>query len=148
MLGGIPDRALTGVVHAAGSGEPGALAARRRRGRLAAVLAAKAAGAVHLDELTAGTALDASCCSPPAAGTWGGAGQGAYAAANASLDALAEQRRARGLAATSVAWGPWQAPGMGEGIAGEQLQRRGVRGWTRTWLWPPWVRHWPGARPC
>ena len=126
MLGGIPDRALTGVVHAAGSGEPGALAVTSA-GQVAEVLAAKAAGAVHLDELTAGTPLEFFVLFSSGAGTWGGAGQGAYAAANASLDALAGQRRARGLAATSVAWGLWAGAGLGEGETGRWMSRRGVR---------------------
>ncbi|ONK09210.1 Erythronolide synthase, modules 1 and 2 [Streptomyces sp. MP131-18] len=39
--------------------------------------------------------------------TWGSNDHGAYAAGNSFLDALAEERRARGLPATSIAWGVW-----------------------------------------
>ncbi|MEV5162975.1 beta-ketoacyl synthase N-terminal-like domain-containing protein, partial [Streptomyces sp. NPDC053728] len=57
---------------------------------------------------------------------WGSGGQGAYAAANAHLDALAERRRARGLTATSIAWGPWGQGGMIEDIGEAELRRRGL----------------------
>ncbi|MFD7669229.1 type I polyketide synthase, partial [Streptomyces sp. NPDC059788] len=70
-------------------------------------LGAKAAGAVWLDELTAGLDLDAFVLFSSIAATWGSNEHGAYAAGNAFLDALAEERRARGLVASSVAWGVW-----------------------------------------
>src|SRR5437763_369375 len=76
-------------------------------GRLATVAAARAGGAAHLDELTraAGLELEAFVWFSAAASTFGGAGQGNYAAANAFLDGLAQQRAGRGLAGLSVAWG-------------------------------------------
>ncbi|MEU8878093.1 type I polyketide synthase, partial [Streptomyces javensis] len=123
-LGGTPVRA---VVHSAGiSQEPGT---GTELPEFARIVAAKTTGAVHLDALFGADAdpLDAFVLFSSIAGVWGSGGQGAYAAGNAFLDALAEQRRARGLPATSVAWGPWAEGGMAaEGDAEEQLRRRGL----------------------
>ncbi|MEV1086143.1 beta-ketoacyl reductase, partial [Streptomyces sp. NPDC050211] len=94
---------------------------------LADVYAGKVAGALHLHELTRARELDAFVLYASGAGVWGSGGQSAYGAANAALDALAENRRAAGLPATSVAWGLWGGGGMGDGAGEEFLGSRGLR---------------------
>ncbi|MBA8925107.1 acyl transferase domain-containing protein/D-arabinose 1-dehydrogenase-like Zn-dependent alcohol dehydrogenase/acyl carrier protein [Kutzneria viridogrisea] len=92
-------------------------------------VAAKVDGAINLDELLADNELDAFVLFSSNAGVWGSGGQGAYAAGNAFLDALAEVRRARGVPATSVAWGAWAGSGLAAtDVAEEHLSRRGIRG--------------------
>ncbi|MFJ6619332.1 type I polyketide synthase [Kitasatospora sp. NPDC091335] len=118
---------LRGVVHAAGVGDPTPFGSTGRA-EFTAVVDGKAAGAACLDELLAGTPLDFFVLFSSIAGVWGSGGQSAYAVANAALDALALDRRARGLAATSVAWGPWAGEGMAGGADAEEfLRRRGLR---------------------
>ncbi|MFD0632056.1 SDR family NAD(P)-dependent oxidoreductase [Catenulispora yoronensis] len=99
---------LSTVIHSAGVLDDGVLD-RQSVPRLATTLGAKAAGAAWLDELTRDADLDAFVVFSSAAATFGGGGQGNYAAANAYLDGLVEKRRAAGLPGLSVAWGPWPA---------------------------------------
>jgi short-subunit dehydrogenase/acyl carrier protein len=117
---------LAAVMHTAGSGQ-GTTVQDMTTAELAEMVAAKAAGAAHLDELTAELGLTGFVLFSSAAATWGSGGQAGYAAANAYLDALAADRRGRGLAGTSVAWGLWGGGGMGDGYGGDQVQRRGLR---------------------
>ncbi|MEU7619288.1 SDR family NAD(P)-dependent oxidoreductase [Micromonospora rifamycinica] len=74
-----------------------------------AAVAAKTGPALHLDALAteADLELDAFVVFSSVSGTWGGAGQGGYAAGTARLDALVEERRTRGLPGTAIAWTPW-----------------------------------------
>jgi NAD(P)-dependent dehydrogenase (short-subunit alcohol dehydrogenase family) len=131
---------VAGLVERAGAGGPGLCAVLHAAGvlddgvldqldvsRLAGVWAAKATAAAHLDELTAGHDLEQFVLFSSVAATLGTAGQGNYAAANAFLDGLAEQRAARGLAGLSVAWGPWAGGGMARSSqAVRERQRRGA----------------------
>ncbi|WP_344659920.1 type I polyketide synthase [Catenulispora subtropica] len=118
--------ALSSVLHAAGIAR-GCLVQDLGPADLADELAAKGAGTDALDELTQDLDLDAFVLFSSGASTWGSGMLGGYAAANAYMDAVAECRRQRGQAATSVAWGLWGGGGLGAGDAGDQLQRYGMR---------------------
>ena len=116
---------LAGVMHTAGILDDGLLDGMGPD-RLASVLAAKAAGAAHLDELTRDADLEQFVLFSSAAATFGGGGQGNYAAANAFLDGLAQQRAARGLPGLSLAWGPWAGGGVAQ--ANQAVRQRLRRG--------------------
>ncbi|MGK5517871.1 type I polyketide synthase [Micromonospora sp. URMC 107] len=117
---------ISAVFHTAGVAHAGPVAATDVA-ELADALRAKVAGAVNLDAVC-GDELSAFVLFSSGAGVWGGGHQGGYAAANAFLDAFAEDRRRRGRPATAIAWGAWDGGGMvdAEGAA-DQMFRSGVR---------------------
>ncbi|MES4909144.1 type I polyketide synthase [Streptomyces sp. NPDC000395] len=92
----------------------------------AEVISAKVAGARHLDELLDGDELDALVLYSSTAGTWGSGRHAAYVAGNAFLGALADHRRARGLPATSLAWGIWSDDTRLGRVDPEQIRRSGL----------------------
>jgi 5-hydroxydodecatetraenal polyketide synthase CpkC len=107
LLASIPaEHPLSAVVHTAGVVDDGVITSLTGS-RLDAVLAAKAETAWHLHELTRDADLRAFVLYSSAAATFGGPGQGNYAAANAFLDGLAQHRHALGLPGLSIAWGLW-----------------------------------------
>ncbi|MGV5039287.1 SDR family NAD(P)-dependent oxidoreductase, partial [Streptomyces sp. NRAIS4] len=111
----LAEHPVSAVVHAAGVVDDGLVTGLTEE-RLRAVLAPKVDGARWLDELTRDRDLTRFVLFSSASATLGNAGQAAYSAANAALDALARQRRAAGLPATSLAWGLWAER---SGITGE-----------------------------
>ncbi|MDC0773290.1 type I polyketide synthase [Streptomyces sp. HD] len=124
VLDRIPSTApLTAVVHAAGVVDDGLLASLTDE-QVDRVLRPKTDAVVNLHELTAPLGLRAFVVCSSLAGTLGGGGQSAYAAANAYLDALCRRRRADGLPALSLAWGPWESSaGMTAQLAAADLRR-------------------------
>jgi amino acid adenylation domain-containing protein len=119
---------LRGVFHAAGVLDDGVLT-NQSEDRFATVMGPKADGAWHLHQLTRELPLECFVLFSSAAGLLGAAGQANYAAANAYLDALAHARRASGLAALSVNWGPWADAGMAakqDSRGAKQWETRGI----------------------
>src|SRR5262249_55670471 len=93
LLAEIPaEHPLTGVIHMAGVLDDGVIMSLAPE-RLDAVLRPKADGAWHLHELTRDLPLRQFVLFSSFAATVGSGGQANYAAANAFLDALAQQRR-------------------------------------------------------
>ncbi|WP_345329829.1 SDR family NAD(P)-dependent oxidoreductase, partial [Kitasatospora aburaviensis] len=121
---------LGAVVHAAGLLDDGVVESMTPA-QVARVMAPKADGAWHLHELTKDRGASAFVLFSSVAALIGSPGQANYAAANAALDALAAQRRADGLPATSLAWGLWaNDAGMAAQLQASdiaRLERMGVR---------------------
>jgi acyl transferase domain-containing protein/acyl carrier protein len=124
VAGSLP--ALRGVIHAAGVLDDGMLAQQTPE-RFRTVARPKIDGAWNLHRLTEKAPLDFFVCFSSAASVLGSPGQANYAAANAFLDALAQHRRAKGLPALSINWGPWSDVGMAaRHNRGKKLAQRGM----------------------
>ncbi|MCB0943416.1 MAG: KR domain-containing protein, partial [Mycobacterium sp.] len=129
LLDALPeDRPLQAVLHLAGVVDD-ALLRELSPASIEAVFAAKVESARVLDALTRAHPITDFALFSSASGILGAAGQASYAAANATLDALASARRSQGLPALSLAWGPWSEVGMVARLdraAQARLRRQGV----------------------
>ena len=120
---------LKGIIHAAGVLDDGMIPQQTWQ-RFENVLQPKRNGAWNLHLLTEKLPLDFFILFSSAAAVMGNLGQSNYAAANAFLDALAHYRRAQGLPAISINWGPWATVGMASRETSQEnrLANRGVQG--------------------
>jgi len=127
-LDGLP-HALRGVIHAAGVLDDRSIAQMDWE-RFAAVLRPKTQGAWNLHLATRRRLLDFFVLFSSASCTLGNRGQGNYAAGNSFMNALAEHRRAAGLCASSVCWGPFAEVGMAAtgSQAGLRMAQSGILG--------------------
>lgn len=117
--------AIRGVIHTAGVVED-ELIVRMSADAFQRVLRPKLSGGWLLHRLLRDQPLDFFVLFSSTGSVIASPGQGNYAAANAFLDALAHYRRAAGLPAISIGWGPWSA-GMVEQLKLEQFYtRRGI----------------------
>ncbi|GAA3732118.1 acyl transferase domain-containing protein/acyl carrier protein [Spinactinospora alkalitolerans] len=121
---------VRGAVHAAGVLEPAPLAELTDE-EFAAATRAKVRGGRALHRVLAGADLDFFVLYSSASAVIDSPLMAAYAAGNAFLDALAHDRRAAGLAATTVGWGFWEGAGMAHRVAERQertIMPQGVEG--------------------
>lgn len=103
---GVPP--LRGVIHSAGAVDDQILV-RMTQEQVERVVRPKVLGAWALHRATATAPLDFFTLFSSISAVIPSPGQGNYAAGNAFLDALAHYRRAQGLPALSINWGPWDA---------------------------------------
>ncbi len=103
--------AIHGVIHAAGRPGGGIIQAKTRAAA-EAVLAPKVWGALALDEAFADVPLDFLALFSSVTAVLAQPGQADYAAANAFLDAFAQERTARGRLTVSIGWDAWRETGM------------------------------------
>ena len=102
---------IRGIIHAAGVLDDGILL-RQSVERFERVMAPKVQGAWNLHQASLRYSLDIFICFSSVASVLGSPGQANYAAANAFMDGLCHYRRALGLPALSINWGPWAEGGM------------------------------------
>jgi amino acid adenylation domain-containing protein len=103
--------AIHGAIHAAGR-PGGGILQLKTAAAAAAVLDPKVRGARVLDEVLAGQQLDFLLLFSSNTAVLAQPGQADYVAANAFLDAFAEERRARGAATLAIGWDAWREVGM------------------------------------
>ena len=118
---------VRGVVHAAGV-EAGALLLNTSPDDIRTAMQPKVAGTQTLHELFPPEQLDWMVLFSSCGYLAGFPGQGAYACANAFLDATARHRRSLGDHTVSVAWSAWRGLGMGStsGFVAAQLAALGM----------------------
>ncbi len=110
-------RPLAAIIHAAGNDADA----------LDIALPPKLTGARVLDGLTRNVDLDLMLLVSSAAGTWGGRGNAAYAAANAAMDAFAHERTARGRRTFSAGFGRFDVRGLLDAHEDQRLAEMGLR---------------------
>jgi acyl transferase domain-containing protein/acyl carrier protein len=103
--------ALKGVVHAAGVLDDGAVL-RQEWSHFEQVMRPKLEGTWNLHQESLDLSLEFFVLFSSIGSVMGAPRQANYCAANTFLDAMAHYRRARGLAALAVNWGPWSDVGM------------------------------------
>lgn len=118
-------RPVRGIIHAAGS-VADQLLVNLSEADFATVLAPKVTGTRVLHDTFAEHDLEFFVMFGSAGSAIASPGQGNYAAANAFLDAFAHYRRAQGLPALTIGWGPWSV-GMVEELKLEKIYaQRGI----------------------
>ncbi|CQD10500.1 phenolpthiocerol synthesis type-I polyketide synthase PpsD [Mycobacterium lentiflavum] len=114
------ESALRGVLHAAAVLDD-SLVFSMTKDSVERVWAPKVSGALRMHEASLGCELDWWLGFSSTSSLLGGPGQASYACASAWLDALTDWRRASGLPAAVINWGPWAEVGLARTLTGGPL---------------------------
>ena len=158
---------IRGVLHAAGIAERTSILKTDRK-FLLDHLYPKMTGALVIEEGLKDTDLDFFVCFSSAASVLSSPDLGAYAAANAFMDAFVANRWMRGLPGLSIGWGAWSEIGSAAGyfkeksngqlqVTGKITPEQGIALMERLWNinthyvavlpidWASWKRQYPTA---